>query len=42
MEYKPLKTMNPTLDDVTVKSSEWLAARGIMPGKGNELISIPH
>jgi hypothetical protein len=42
MEYAPLKTMNPSLDDITINSSAWLSARGIMPGKGNENVSVPH
>lgn len=40
MEYKPLQTMNPTQDDVSVKSSNWLMSR-IMPGKGNGFITSP-
>jgi hypothetical protein len=41
MEYKPLKTMNPSDTDLTVNSSIWLASR-IMPGKGNGKISFTH
>ena len=41
MEYNTLKTMNPTDDDLTIKSSIWLCSR-LMPGKGNNKISFPH
>jgi len=41
MEYKPLKTLNPTDEDLTIKSSIWLCSR-LMPGKGNNRISFPH
>jgi hypothetical protein len=42
MEYKPLKTMNPSDIDLTVNSSNFFACRGLMPGKGNSKISVPH
>jgi hypothetical protein len=41
MLYEPLKTMNPSQEDVTIKSSKWLAVRGIMPGKGKAGVSFP-
>ena len=41
MEYKPLVTMNPSDEDLTINSSVWLASR-LMPGKGNEKVSFPH
>jgi hypothetical protein len=41
MLYESLKTMNPSQEDVTIKSSKWLAARGIMPGKGKAGVSFP-
>jgi len=41
MEYNKQRTMNPTDDDLTIKSSIWLASR-IMPGKGNKKISFTH
>ena len=41
MEYNPLKTMNPTDEDLTLNSSVWLTSR-LMPGKGNNnKISFP-
>jgi len=40
MVYEPLQALNPTVDDITVKSSNWLASR-IMPGKGNDFITSP-
>ena len=39
MEYNPLNTVNPTAQDITEKSSVWIASR-IMPGKGNSKISF--
>ena len=41
MEYKLLRRINPTDEDLTAASSIWLASR-IMPGKGNTLVSFPH
>jgi len=41
MNYEKLKTINPSIEDVTIKSSIWLASR-LMPAKGHELISFPH
>jgi len=41
MEYSPLKTFNPSIDDVTIKSSIWLSSR-LMPAKGHTKISFPH
>ena len=40
MEYKPLQTMNPTDEDLTLNSSVWLASR-LMPGKGHDRVSFP-
>jgi len=41
MEYNTLKTINPTLDDVTLNSSIWLCSR-LMPALGHENVSFPH
>ena len=40
MQYKPLRTMNPTEEDMTRNSSIWLSSR-IMPGIGNDKVSFP-
>jgi len=40
MEYNPLVTLNPNDNDLTVKSSVWIASR-ISPSKGKNLISFP-
>jgi len=41
MDYEKPTTFNPSIEDVTVKSSIWLASR-LMPAKGHEKISFPH
>ena len=41
MKYNPLKTMNPTDEDLTLNSSVWLASR-LMPGRGHNRVSFPH
>ena len=41
MVYNPLRTMNPSDEDLTIKSSIWLCSR-LMPGKGNNKISFPN
>ena len=41
MQYNPLKTLNPSDEDMTANSSIWLCSR-IMPGRGNDKISFPH
>ena len=41
MKYNPLKTMNPTDEDLTLNSSVWFASR-LMPGRGHNRVSFPH
>ena len=41
MEYNPLVAINPAITNIREDSSAWLSARGLMPGKGNALVSAP-
>jgi len=40
MEYSPLKTLNPSDEDLTIKSSHWIRSR-LMPGRGFAGVSFP-